>query len=119
VVKRANLITGTNTFNGTTIDASPRWKAFIHDSQVKGIQFAGSFVDRLYSGDDDRISRVAGFQARRVDADFQVGRNTTQRVGCLLEQFLDVGEDQDAAVPFFDSVAAYRCHHDCLARCCW
>jgi hypothetical protein len=80
----------------------------VYDDQIEGVQFAGPLVDRLDTGEDHRVLGVAASQAGRVDAEAHLRADRAQLVGRLLQQFLDVGQHQDAATPLNHGVFADR-----------
>jgi hypothetical protein len=89
--------------------------ALVHEDQIKRIEFARPFVNGLDAGHDHGMLRVPPLQTSGVDSHGKIAAHLLQLVDRLLQQFFDVGQDQDAAVPGLDGIAADRGHDRSLA----
>ena len=87
----------------------------VHHHQIECIQFAGPLINGLDSRHDHRMLGVPSLESGRVDAEAHLGTNDAQLVGGLLEQFLDVRQDQHAAIPLADRILADAGHDRRLA----
>ncbi len=83
---------------------------FVYQNQVEAAQLASLIVHRLDSRDDYRFLGVAGIQARRIDSVRHIRGDTAQLVGGLLQEFLDMGKQQNAATPTQNNVATQGRH---------
>ena len=92
---------------------------FVNENQIDRSQFAGTLVDRLNPGHDDRRFGFPFLQSGRVNAKLHLGTYVTQFLRRLRQQFFDVRKDQDASLPLFDGIPTDRGHHGRLTRACW
>ena len=94
-------------------------KTFIHNHKVKGIQLAGLVVHALNSGDNDLLRGVAALESGGIDADFQFWTELADLVGILFQQFLDMGKDQHASIPFFHGILCDLSENQRFATTAW
>ena len=89
---------------------------FIHDDKVKGVQLAGLVVHALNPGDNDLLRGVAAPESGGIDADLQFRTEFADLVGILFQQFLDMGKDQHASIPFFHGILCDLSENQTFAR---
>jgi len=79
---------------------------FIHKYQIKPVEFAGSFVNRLNARDDDRRVFFPTAKPCGINAERQARINTFDRCSGLFQQFLNMCKYENATVPALYRVAA-------------
>ena len=95
------------------------WKTFIYDDKVECIQLAGLVVNALNPGDNDLLRGVAALESGGINADFQFWTELADLVGILFQQFLDMGKDQHASIPFFHGILCDLSEDQRFAATAW
>ena len=99
-----------------TISLATDCMGLIYNHKIEGIQLAGLVVYALNSGDNDLLRGVAAPESGGIDADLQLRAEFADLVGILFQQFLDMGKDQHASIPFFHGILCDLSENQTFAR---
>ena len=99
-----------------TISLAADCMGLIYNHKVEGIQLASLVVYALNPGDNDLLRGVAAPESGGIDADLQLRAEFADLVGILFQQFLDMGKDQHASIPFFHGILCDLSENQTFAR---
>ena len=78
--------------------------AFVYHHKVERLEDVGLVVDRLNARHDDGLLNIPAVQSCGVDSDGKVWLDRLYLPGVLLDEFLHMGENENAPMPFHDRV---------------
>lgn len=94
-------------WSARSVNESSGGETFIHDNKVERSEFGRLVVYALDSGHNDGFFRLPGFQPRGIDSDRHFGAEFPDFVRILFKQFLDMGKDEHASVPYLNGIFGY------------
>ena len=78
--------------------------SFIHYNEIKCSQITGLVIDRLNACDNDRIIGISRIEPGGIDAQRNLGTERVDFSSILLQQFLDMRQNQNSAIPLLDGI---------------
>ena len=75
-------------------------------------------IDRLNTGHDDRLFRIAPIETGTVNADRHFRAKPLKLLAVLIDQLFDMGENENAPTPKIHCIGGNRSDADRLASSC-